>query len=173
MSLLAASTDNATLIAVAALVVSALSFLVAAGTFAVGWFYQRKLTARRLLVTGNLGFVVMSDNSTGPTCMCVGVFNEGLVATTLTNVMFAMKGRAESLQPTEWYLQQPQPLPIRLEPGDTWDGYITMDDLGAREPRGATIKMRPVAVSGRRRFRPRRSWRKPWRSSWRQVSGRR
>jgi hypothetical protein len=142
-----ATSDHITLIAVAALVVAALSLVVSAATFAVGWYYQRKLTTRRLAVTGNFGFVVMSDNRPGPTCMCVGVFNEGLVGTTLTNVAFEMKGRSETLQPTEWYMQRPQPLPIRLEPGDTWDGYMTLHDLGARWPRGTTIRVRPSPVA--------------------------
>jgi hypothetical protein len=171
VGMILASDDNTTLIAVAALVVAGLSLAVSGATFAVGWYYQRKLTARRLVVTGNLGFVLMTDGSTGPTCMCVGVFNEGLVATTLSNVAFALKGTSDMLQPTEWYLQQPSPLPIRLEPGYTWDGYLTMADLGARQPRGTSARMRPVAIAGGRRYRPRRSWRRPWRSTWRTVSG--
>jgi hypothetical protein len=167
--MLLASNDNATTYAVAALVVAALGLAVSAAAFAVGWYYQRKQTARRLVVNGTQGFVVMSDGSTGPTCLIVEVFNEGLVATTLTNVGIEVKGREGRLVPTRWYLQQPQPMPIRLEPGDTWDGYLTMSDLAAREPRGSGIEVRPEAAAGGRKFRPRRSWRRPWRSTWRQV----
>jgi hypothetical protein len=100
--------------------------------------------------------------------MCVGVFNDGVVATTLTIVGFDVKGRQATLQPFEWD-HQTSPLPIRLEPGDTWDGYMVMMELAAREPPSGTIEVRPVATGGRRGFRPRRSWRRPWRTTWRQV----
>jgi hypothetical protein len=95
----------------------------------------------------------------------------GLVATTLTNVTFEWKGHAETLQATQWYLQQPKPSPIRLEPGDSWDGYMSLNDLGARHRRSTNIQVRPVAVTSGGRFRPRRSWRRAWRSTWRQGSG--
>jgi hypothetical protein len=65
--------------------------------------------------------------NTGDKAIDITATNTGAVTVTLISAQLRVKGKAETLAPIEWLVQTPSSLPIVLEPGRHWTGYVEID----------------------------------------------
>jgi hypothetical protein len=110
-----------------ALIVSGASAMVAVASFVwtIGWsvWQHRRLHHPRVTVLAADALPVWPGGS-GEWCVSVTIVNDGAVAVTITSVKFVVRDdtKRRGLFPTQWVRTDPQPLPIKLTPGDKWTG---------------------------------------------------
>jgi hypothetical protein len=97
----------------------------------IGWsvWQHRRLNHPRLTVLATNALPV-GPGGAGEWCISVTVVNDGAVAVTVTTLKFVVRGDASrrGLFPP-WVNEEPQPLPVKLAPGDRWTGLADLKSL--------------------------------------------
>jgi hypothetical protein len=111
----------ALILAVVAVVVSICGFV-----WSVVWsiYQHRQVTRGRLYVRASYAVVL---NPVGPAAQVIAVTatNAGMVPVTVNAAIADVKGvKEQHLALPVWLLQTPRPLPLKLEPGETWSGHL-------------------------------------------------
>jgi hypothetical protein len=109
-------------LAVAAIVISALTFL-----WTVGWsvYTYRRATRPSLTVQATWGAAVLGGQVSNM-AFNITATNTGQAAVALTSAKLLIREapKGTSVAPIDWIVQTPASLPIRLEPGGHWNGLL-------------------------------------------------
>jgi hypothetical protein len=145
------------MVAVTATTLSIVAVAMSAAAFAwsIGWsvYTHRRMTKASLTVQASFAFPVYGAR-VGEQALSVTVANGGMVPTTVTSVVFGIKGSKESLVPLEWIVQEPRPLPIVLAPASGGRASSrgtksrAASDTASASRRSASARS-PKALSGR------------------------
>jgi hypothetical protein len=158
------------------LVVGTISALTLAWTIIWSVSTRRLKTRPQLKVRSTWAFLTYGPE-VGPLCIQTTAANTGLAPVTVDSCsMLVGSKRGSRVAIIEWVNQNPQPLPVRLEPGEHWTGLAHADSikvgldhhLGRRrrwrvrplvgDPAGRSYKARLAGRGWRRLF----TWRRHW-----------
>lgn len=99
----------------------------------IGWsvWQHRRLNRPRLTVRAADALPV-GPGGAGASCISVTVVNDGAVAVTVTTLKFGVRddARRRGIFPP-WVHAEPQPLPVKLGPGDRWTGLTELKALAS------------------------------------------
>src|SRR5262245_31629593 len=111
-----------------ALILSASSATVAlmSFTWSIGWsvWQFRRLHRPRLTVLVTNALPMPRFGGVGPWCVGVTIVNDGAIAVTLTSLKFVVRDdvQRQGLFPMTWVNCDPTALPLKLMPGERWNG---------------------------------------------------
>lgn len=119
-----------------ALIISTVSATVA--LLSVSWticwsvWQYRRLHRPRLTVLATDAWPT-GPSGIGPSCVNISVVNDGAIAVTLTSLKLVVRKdpKKRGLVPLHWLHFEPQPLPVKLTPGDRWSGLTELQPLVA------------------------------------------